>query len=115
MAALRNALANRALARLLGAFAASALGSWAFMIALSLYAYAQGGPSAVGAAVVVRMAPSALAAPYGAMLPDPHSRRAVLGAGGPPPALPAGGAAVGVGAARPFALGLQPPAPTHIA
>src|SRR2546423_9700453 len=112
MAALRNALANRALARLLGAFAASALGSWAFMIALSLYAYAQGGPSAVGAAVVVRMAPSALAAPYGAMLADRHSRRAVLAAGGLAPALLAGGAPGALGAPGPVPLGLPPAAPT---
>jgi hypothetical protein len=78
VAALRNALANRDLARLLGAFAAASLGSWAFMIALSLYAYTEGGASAVGIAVLVRMAPSAVAAPYGAMLADRHSRRNVL-------------------------------------
>ena len=58
MAALRSALANRDLARLLGCFAASSLGTWAFMIVLSLYAYAEGGASAVGLAVLVRVAPS---------------------------------------------------------
>ena len=76
MAALRSAIANRDLARLLGAFAASALGTWAFMIVLALYAYAEGGASAVGIAVLVRMAPSALVAPYAAMLADRHPRRA---------------------------------------
>jgi hypothetical protein len=57
VAALRSVLANRDLARLLGAFAASALGSWALMIALSLYAYKEDGVRAVGIAVLVRMAP----------------------------------------------------------
>src|SRR5262249_56566792 len=87
VAALRSAIANRDLARLLGAFAASSLGTWAFMIVLSLYAYGEGGASAVGVAVLVRMAPSVLAAPYASMLADRHSRRLVLMAGGATPAL----------------------------
>jgi MFS family permease len=82
VAALRSALANRDLARLLGSFAASSLGSWAFMIALALYAYREGGARAVGLAVLVRMAPSVVVAAYGAMLADRHSRRRVLVAGG---------------------------------
>jgi MFS family permease len=80
--ALRSAIANRNLARLLGSFAASSLGSWAFMIALALYAYEEDGARAVGVAVLVRMAPSVVVAPYGAMLADHHSRRRVLVAGG---------------------------------
>ncbi len=115
MAALRSALANRDLARLLGAFAASALGTWALMIVLSLYAYAQGGASAVGLAVLVRMAPSALAAPYGSMLADRHSRRAMLVAGGLARALLAGGAALCVAADAPFAVVLALAALTNIA
>jgi MFS family permease len=104
VAALRSALANRDLARLLGAFATSALGTWAFMIALSLYAYAQDGPRAVGLAVFVRMAPSAFAAPYGAMLADQRARRGVLVAGGAARMLLGAGAAIAVAANGPFAL-----------
>lgn len=115
MAALRSAIANRDLARLLGSFAASALGSWAFMIALSLYAYAEGGAGAVGIAVLARMAPSAFAAPYGSMLADHHSRRRVLVAGGLARAALAGGAAAVVAAGGPFALVLVLAALTNIA
>src|SRR5436305_792389 len=103
MAALRSALANRDLARLLGAFAASSLGTWASMIVLSLYAYAEGGARAVGLAVLVRMAPSALAAPYAAMLADRHSRRRMLIAGGAARALLAVATALAVAAGAPFA------------
>jgi MFS family permease len=115
MAALRNALANRELARLLGAFATSALGTWAMMIALSLYAYAEGGASAVGIAVLVRMAPSALVAPYGAMLADRHSRRRVLVAGGLVRAVFAAAVAVAVATDAPFAAVLVLAALTNIA
>jgi MFS family permease len=115
MAALRSALANRDLARLLGAFAASALGTWGFMIVLSLYAYAQGGASAVGVAVLVRMAPSAVGAPYGAMLADRHSRRRVLVGGGLARALLTAAAAVAVASGAPFALVLSLAALTNVA
>jgi Major Facilitator Superfamily/Cyclic nucleotide-binding domain len=104
VAALRSAIANRDLARLLGCFAASALGTWAFMIVLSLYAYAQGGASAVGIAVLVRMAPSAFVAPYASMLADRHSRRLVLIVGGVGRAVLAAAAAYAVSADAPFAV-----------
>src|SRR3954471_14911353 len=115
MAALRSALANRDLARLLGAFAASALGTLAFMIVLSLYAYAHGGASAVGIAVLVRMAPSILIAPYGALLADRHSRRRVLIAGGLLRAVFVVAVAVAVAADAPFAAVLVLAALTNIA
>jgi len=104
VAALRSALANRDLARLLGCFAASSLGTWAFMIVLSLYAYAEGGASAVGLAVLVRMAPSVVAAPYASMLADRHSRRLALIVGGLTRAVFAAGAAFAVSADAPFAV-----------
>jgi MFS family permease len=78
MALLRTALANRDLTRLEVAWAAATLGNWAFSILLALYAYRQGGTGAVALALVVRMVPSALAAPYTAMLVDRHSRRSIL-------------------------------------
>jgi hypothetical protein len=60
---LRTALSNRSIARVLTAWAAASLGSWAFSIVLSLTA---------------RMLPSALAAPYAAMLADRRARRTVF-------------------------------------
>lgn len=78
MKLLRTALSNRQIARLLVAWAAASLGSWAFSIVLSLYAYREGGAGAVALALTVRMLPSGLAAPYAAMLGDRHERRTVL-------------------------------------
>lgn len=78
MKALRAMLANRELARVETVWAAASLGNWAFSILLALYAYRQGGASAVALALVVRMLPAAVAAPYAAVLADLHSRRSIL-------------------------------------
>jgi predicted MFS family arabinose efflux permease len=78
MALLRTTLGNRDLTRIEAAWAVASLGNWAFSILLALYAYRQGGTGAVALALVVRMVPSGLAAPYTAMLVDRHSRRVVL-------------------------------------
>jgi predicted MFS family arabinose efflux permease len=75
---LRTVLANRDLARIELAWAASSLGNWAFSILLALYAYRQGGTGAVAVALVIRMLPAGVAAPYAAMLADRHSRRSIL-------------------------------------
>jgi predicted MFS family arabinose efflux permease len=75
---LRTTLGNRDLTRIEVAWAAASLGNWAFSILLALYAYRQGGTEAVALALVVRMVPSGLAAPYTSMLVDRHSRRSVL-------------------------------------
>jgi MFS family permease len=78
MELLRTMLGNRDLARIEAAWASATLGNWAFSILLAVYAYRQGGTEAVALALVVRMVPSGLAAPYLAMLVDRHSRRAIL-------------------------------------
>jgi Na+/melibiose symporter-like transporter len=78
MELLRTTLGNRDLSRIEVAWAAATLGNWAFSILLALYAYRQGGTGAVALALVVRMLPSAVAAPYTAMLVDRHSRRSIL-------------------------------------
>jgi MFS family permease len=75
---LRSLLANRDLTRVELAWATAALGNYAFSILLALYAYRHGGTGAVALAVLVRMVPSGIAAPYTAMLADRHSRRAIL-------------------------------------
>ena len=78
MKLLRTMLGNRDLARIELAWATASLGSWSFAILLALYAYRKGGTEAVALVVVVRMLPSAVAAPYAAMLVDRHSRRSIL-------------------------------------
>ncbi|HVF78818.1 MAG TPA: MFS transporter [Solirubrobacteraceae bacterium] len=78
MRALRGVLANPALARVEAAWAGASLGNWAFAIVLALYAYRHGGVGAVALALVARMLPAALAAPYAAALADGHSRRSIL-------------------------------------
>ena len=75
---LRTTLGNRDLTRIEVAWAAASLGNWAFSILLAVYAYRQGGTGAVALALVVRMLPAGLAAPYTSMLVDRHSRRSIL-------------------------------------
>jgi MFS family permease len=75
---LRDALATHGLRRLAFAWLASAIGGWAFMVSLAVYAYAQGGAAAVGLAALVRMVPAALAAPFAGVVGDRYSRRDVL-------------------------------------
>jgi MFS family permease len=71
-------LATAPLRRLQGAWGAAALGSWTFFVALAVYAYRAGGPTAVGAAALVRMVPAGLAAPVAGVLADRRPRRDVL-------------------------------------
>src|SRR3954454_6941898 len=75
---LGQALATRGLRRLALAWLASAIGGWAVMVSLAVYAYAQGGAAAVGLAALARMVPAALAAPFAGVLGDRYSRRDVL-------------------------------------
>jgi MFS family permease len=74
----RAGLATGPLRRLQGGCGASALGSWTFFVALAVYAYRAGGPTAVGAAALVRMVPAGLAAPAAGVLVDRRPRRDVL-------------------------------------
>ena len=78
MSLLATVVHNRNLALVGVAWAASSLGNWAFSILLAIYAYRGGGADAVALAVVVRMLPSAVAAPYAAMLADRYPRRQIL-------------------------------------
>ena len=77
-AGLGAALATGGLRRLALAWLAAAVGGWAFMVSLAIYAYAEGGAAAVGLAALVRMLPAAVAAPFAGVLGDRHSRRDVL-------------------------------------
>jgi MFS family permease len=80
MAGLRATLQNAGVRDVLLVWLAAALGSWAFTILLSLYAYDEGGAGAVGLAAVVRLLPAAFVAPSIALLTDRRPRRTVLGA-----------------------------------
>jgi MFS family permease len=75
---LTDTFRNAGLRRLQLAWAGSLLGSWAYVVALWVYAYHHGGASAVALISVVRMVPSALVAPFAAMLADRFARRHVM-------------------------------------
>ena len=103
-ALIREALATPALRQLQLSWGLVSIASWSFTIVLAVYAYGEGGATAVGVAAVTRMLPAALAAPVAGLLADQRSRRDVLlalallrGA-----ALAVAAAAIAVGA--PFAL-----------
>ena len=60
------------------AWAGVSFATWAFAIALGVYAFNAAGAAAVGIAGLVRVLPGALASPFGGLLGDRHSRRSVL-------------------------------------
>lgn len=73
--------ATRDLRRVELAFAGSELGQWLYLIALAVFAYDQGGAAAVGLVALVRTVPSAVGAPFAALLGDRFDRaRVMLGA-----------------------------------
>ena len=76
--ALVDVFRNRDLRRLELASAGSVLGSWAYVVGLYVYAYDQGGAAAIGLVSVIRMIPSALAAPLTATLADRFDRKLVM-------------------------------------
>jgi len=60
------------------AWTASIVGHYAFLIAVSVYAYNVGGEKAVGLLFLVRLIPAALVAPFAGMLGDRYPRERVL-------------------------------------
>jgi MFS family permease len=76
--AIRAAFGTADLRRLQFGWAASSVGTWAFMVVLAVYAYDAGGASAVGVAALVRMLPAAFTAPITSLLADRSSRRDVM-------------------------------------
>lgn len=69
---------NPAVRRLELAWAASVVGHWAYLVAVSVYAYQAGGESAVGLIFLLRLAPAALIAPFTGLLADRYRRELVL-------------------------------------
>lgn len=78
LATVRRAFANPDLRRIQIAWFGGTLGHHAYFLAISIYAFQQGGPSAVGIAAVVRMVPAAALAPFAATLADRHPRQRVM-------------------------------------
>ena len=76
--ALREVYANRGLRRLQLAWAGSIIGTWAFSVALAVYAYRHGGASAVGLVVLIRWLPAAFSSPFMGILGDRYPRVLVM-------------------------------------
>jgi MFS family permease len=76
--AFRAVLRNPNLRRLELAWAGSMLGTWGYGVALAVFAYRQGGATAVGVVGLIRLVPAAIAAPFMGALGDRHSRRLVM-------------------------------------
>jgi MFS family permease len=74
----RDVLRNRDLRRLELAWVGSITGEWAYGVALAVFAYQDGGAAAVGIVYAAVRIPSALAAPFLAMLGDRFPRHRVL-------------------------------------
>jgi MFS family permease len=75
---LAQSFANRNVRRLQLAWLGSVIGHWSYLVALSVYAYGQGGASAVGLVWVIRLIPAAVLSPFLATLADRYPRRSVM-------------------------------------
>ena len=60
------------------AWTASVVGQYAYLIAVSVYAYGVGGEKAVGLLFLARLIPAALVSPFAGMLGDRYARERVL-------------------------------------
>jgi MFS family permease len=76
--AFREVFRNDSLRRIELAWAASILGTWAYGIAVVVYAYDQGGATAVGVVGLARWVAAAVASPFAAVLGDRYDRRWVM-------------------------------------
>jgi MFS family permease len=76
--AFRQVFGNKALRRLELAWAGSIIGTWAYGIAIAVYAYEQGGATAVGVVSAARWMSGAVASPFAAALGDRFDRRRVM-------------------------------------
>jgi MFS family permease len=77
-AAFREVFRNRDLRRIELAWAASIIGTWAYGIAVVVYAFEQGGAKAVGVVGLVRWLAAAAVSPFAALLGDRYDRRLVM-------------------------------------
>jgi MFS family permease len=104
-AAFRDVFRNEGLRRIELAWAASIVGTWAYGIAVIVYAYEQGGATAVGVLGLARWFSAAVASPFAAVLGDRYDRRWVMASSDIARAALIAGAAVAVFAdASPFVV-----------
>jgi MFS family permease len=78
MDAFRSVVTSPALRRVELSWAASITAYWAFIIALAVYAYDQGGAAGVGLVGVIRVLPAFIAAPFAGVLGDRYRRELML-------------------------------------
>lgn len=76
--AMRDVFRSRPLRRLNLALVGSVIGDWAFAVAFSVYAYTNGGATALGVVSVVRYVTMAVLAPFVATIADRFDRRLVM-------------------------------------
>jgi MFS family permease len=69
---------NPNLRRLEGAWTATAIGHWGLLVAVSVYAFNQGGEKAVGIVFLLRLVPAGIIAPFAGVLGDRYRREKVL-------------------------------------
>jgi MFS family permease len=101
---LSDVFRNPGLRRVQLAFAGSVIGDWAFMVAVSVYAYAAGGAAAVGLLAVVRYTVASLVLPFTSMLVDRMPRKRVMIGSDLLRAVVVGGAAAVIGSDGPDLL-----------
>ncbi len=77
-AAIAGVVRNPGLRRLNLALVGSVIGDWAYAVAASVYAYTQGGATAVGVLGVIRYVSVAVVTPFASVLADRHDRRRVM-------------------------------------
>ena len=78
LAAVRSVFRNPNLRRIELAYAGSAIGNYAFSVAIAIYAFHQGGVAAVGIVTAVRQTAAAAVAPFAASLSDRFRRERVM-------------------------------------
>jgi MFS family permease len=78
LTAFQDVFRNAGLRKLELAWAIAVTGWWAYIVAVSVFAYQAGGTRAVGALVLIRTLPAAAAAPFAASLADRYSRKKVI-------------------------------------
>src|SRR3954469_11707959 len=69
---------NADLRRLELAWASSIVSTWAYSIAVVVFAYAEGGATAVGVVGLLRWVAAGIVSPFAALLADRYDRRAVM-------------------------------------
>lgn len=104
--AVGEVLGNRGLRRVQLALLASLVGDGAYVTAVTVWAYGQGGAQAVGTFTAAFMTASAVLAPVGAAVADRYSRRATL--------LVCDGARIVLVAAAAVCLSLASPWPVYV-